>query len=632
MRVRFSAVVGGVRARLFLASLVVVSLVILMAGVVAHQELRAFVEARIDAELENGLRAARVAAEVALARPDDELADRLGAALGVRVSFMDADGAVRGDSLLDAVALAQVENHGHRPEVARALAGQSGRDRRMSDTLHKDMLYLAAPFARTDGTRGVVRVAADYGVVAAAAARLRFLLAGAGGLGLLAAIVMSAFSSHLLSRTLRELVAHARALGGDRFDEDEIVGVAGTFQRLAGDLGRAVSSLAAERDRFAAVLESMVEGVVGLDAEGRVTFVNRAARSLLGAPAEADDLSERTLLELARVPGLDEIAQRARGGEVSAGEVELHAPVPRTLLVRAAPVSAGGTVLVLHDVTEVRRLERVRRDFVANVSHELRTPVSVIRANAETLLLGGMDDRARAPGFLEAIERNAERLTRLVGDLLDLARIEAGQMTLSVEPVALRPLCERAAEAVEVRCRERQHELTIDVDDALVAVVDEKAADQILVNLLDNAVKYTPAGGHIRMRAHRHEDRVRLDVEDDGPGIAASHRARLFERFYRVDPGRSRDVGGTGLGLSIVKHLVEAMAGRVGVEAVDPHGSRFFLDLPAARTSAAPSDGPAAASGERSPDVPHWGGTSGAAATEGDAAVRAREVTPSSPA
>lgn len=591
MKLRFPAIGGGVRRRLFFASVLVVSLVILIAGLIAHAELRRWLEERIEDELGHKLAAARVAAEVSAAPPDDALADRLGAALGVRVSFIDAAGVVRGDSEVTAAALRDVENHATRPEVREAHELALGRDRRLSHTVHKEMLYLAGPWTRPDG-KGTVRVAADYGEIGDVARRLRVLLAAAGGLGLLAAVVMSGIGSHLLSRTLRALVAHARSLAGEqlpgagaagaRDDGDEIGGLAGTLQRLATDLGRAVSSLADERDRFAAVLEAMVEGVIGLDRTGRVVFVNAAARGLLGAPPDAVG---KSLLELARVPALEEAARVARGGAVAAVEVELLGllgPAPRTLLVRAAPVRAGGAVIVLHDVTDVRRLERVRRDFVANVSHELRTPVSVIRANAETLLLGGLEDIGRAAGFVEAIDRNAERLARLVGDLLDLSRIEAGQVKLDLEPVPVRELCLQAVESVDVRARERGHEIHVDVAEDLWARADERALDQVLVNLLDNAVKYTPPGGRIRLGATAQGDRLRLEVEDDGPGIEARHRARLFERFYRVDSGRARDVGGTGLGLAIVKHLVEAMGGRVAVEPARERGSVFVVDLPLA--------------------------------------------------
>jgi two-component system phosphate regulon sensor histidine kinase PhoR len=243
--------------------------------------------------------------------------------------------------------------------------------------------------------------------------------------------------------------------------------------------------------------------------------------------------------------------------------------------------------LVLHDVTEMRRLEAVRRDFVANVSHELRTPVSVIRANAETLLDGALEDEKRARTFLDALVRNADRLSRILADLLDLSRLEAGRYALDLEPIALSPAVEKVVELVETRAKEKSIAVAIDVAPELAAHADARAFEQVLLNLIDNAVKYTPASGHILVSARRVEELIRVEVTDDGPGIEPRHRARLFERFYRVDPGRSRDVGGTGLGLAIVKHLVESMGGRVGMEpaAGAPHGSTFWVTLAARELS-----------------------------------------------
>ena len=588
----------GVRGRLFLASVTLVTAVIALAGFFAQFELRAWIEQRIEVELRHKLDTARLSVERASVPPDDAFADELGRALGARVTLIDDSGAVLGDSEVDGARLASIENHRTRPEVARALRNELGRDRRQSATVNRDMLYLAERYTRADSV-GVVRVAADYDEVAAAADRLRFLLLMAGGLGVVAAIGMSAIASQLLSRTLRTLVVHARSLVGERFGDDDIGGLAGTLQKLEADVERAVGSLASERDRFAAVLEAMSEGVVGLDANGRVILLNAAARELLSLAvddghAETAGVGDggvvfanagKPVLDLEHLPALADLARRAHAGAVASVELELRAPIARTLLVRAAPVRAGGAVMVLHDITELRRLERVRRDFVGNVSHELRTPVSVIRATVETLQ-SGVDDDVAARGFLAAIDRNAVRLTRLIADLLDLTRIETGQVTFAKDSLVVTELCRCAVDNVDAG-RRAQHAITIEVPDGLLAVGDARAIDQVLVNLLDNALKYTPHGGRITLRARAAESDgasvVRVEVEDDGPGIAPQHRARLFERFYRADPGRSRDAGGTGLGLAIVKHLVEGMGGNAGVAPGDRGGSVFFFTLPAER-------------------------------------------------
>jgi two-component system phosphate regulon sensor histidine kinase PhoR len=242
--------------------------------------------------------------------------------------------------------------------------------------------------------------------------------------------------------------------------------------------------------------------------------------------------------------------------------------------------SGVGRLLVVDDVTAIRRLETIRRDFIANVSHELRTPVSVIRANAETLQGGGKDDPRFADRLIDGLHRNAERLARIIADLLDLSRLDADHYRLERQPVDVAAAVGQAVTAVEHAATTRGSTVTVAVPPGCVVLADPKALDQVLVNLLDNAVKYAPAGGKLEVRAVPHDRGVRLEVADDGPGLAPVHRDRVFERFYRVDPGRSRDQGGTGLGLSIVKHLVESMGGTVGVDANQPTGSIFWCELP----------------------------------------------------
>jgi two-component system phosphate regulon sensor histidine kinase PhoR len=232
-------------------------------------------------------------------------------------------------------------------------------------------------------------------------------------------------------------------------------------------------------------------------------------------------------------------------------------------------------------VTAVRRLETIRRDFVANVSHELRTPVSIIRVNAETLQGGAAADPQIAPRLIDGIHRNAERLARILADLLDLSRLDAGQFRFERAEVKLRAATEAALVSVEPAATEREVTIHVEVDDATRARADAKAVDHVLVNLVDNAVKYGNRGGNVWIRGHLAGDRVRVEVSDDGPGIAPKHQERVFERFYRVDSGRARESGGTGLGLAIVKHLVESMGGTVGVQANTPRGTTFWIDLPA---------------------------------------------------
>jgi two-component system, OmpR family, phosphate regulon sensor histidine kinase PhoR len=424
-------------------------------------------------------------------------------------------------------------------------------------------------------------------VVAALAAALWYELvpldvttSAAGGFVL--ALVVGGYAYARSRQQLRELSEALRDIARDTTKRvpqviagpgDEARQLAEWVNFLADDAERSQRALAHERALLATVAEGLTQGVIAVDADHRIELLNDAAREMLGV--SSSPVGE-PLIEFVRVP---QVFALLDSDEEATAEVDL-ASGRRALIRVAKKWGAEGRVLLLEDVTTVRRLETVRRDFVANVSHELRTPVAVIRANAETLLGGAKDDPAIAGKLLDGMHRNAERLARILADLLDLSRLDAGQYRLELAPVDVRTVVESALSAIE-RNR-RGVEVAVQVPDGLAVVADRKALDQILVNLIDNGVKYTREDGHVWVDARDDGDRVRIEVRDDGPGIAEKHRARVFERFYRADPGRSREAGGTGLGLSIVKHLAESMRGEVGVAPNEPTGTIFWLRLPKA--------------------------------------------------
>jgi two-component system phosphate regulon sensor histidine kinase PhoR len=584
----------GVRGKQFIISLVVVGATLGVGGAVAEARMARLTVERVERELDRVARTTAAALTVAPADVDlDELADRLGGAAGARVTLLRADGVVVGDSEVPRGELARVGNHGARPEVVDAAREGRGLARRTSATTATELVYLARP-AVLAGAPGFVRVALPVADVDGVLAALRWILTVAGAAALAVAVVGAGLAAHVVSRRLRRLTRRARAVRGAGGDGDDVDALGRSFDALSDDLERNLQALIDERDRYDALLKAMGEGVLVVDPAGVVVVANPAARTLLrleGAVVGAP-LTSSALLAL-----FDD----ARRGSPATTELEVVGDDERAhrVLVRATPKppmpgrhrddgTPPGVVLVVHDVTDVRRLEALRRDFVANVSHELRTPCSVILANAETLLSGALDDGPRAQKFVEAVHRNAERLSRLIADLLELSRIESGKAVFRREPVLLREAIEHVVDAVEPRAREKQQRVTIDVADGLAIEGDPRALDQVLINLIDNAVKYTPAGGHVVVSARSDGAGALVVVEDDGPGVEEKHKERLFERFYRVDPGRSRDVGGTGLGLAIVKHLVEAMEGRVRVEDAHPHGTRFCVTLPTAATSHEP--------------------------------------------
>lgn len=428
----------------------------------------------------------------------------------------------------------------------------------------------------------------DAMAAGAAPAKARVAIVVAALLSVVVTAVAILTASASTSRALRTLVAGAQRAAHDarrtipHADDTVIAGVAGSFQQIAGELDHALHSLAAERNRFEAVLHTMAPAVLALDADRNVTTVNRGARRLLGLPEVVEG---RPLVELVRLPGLHALVERAHEGGTELADIDLPGPSQRQLLGRATKQADGGVVVVLDEVTDVRRLERVRKDFVANVSHELRTPISVIKANAETLLEGALEDPAAARRFVEGLYRHAERLGRLVADLLDISRLESGRRELAQEPVLLTEAVEEVVESLRGEAEAKRIEITSALPEELEVLSDPKALEQVLFNLVDNAIKHSPAGARVEIVVADDADPVRVEVRDDGPGIDPKHRERIFERFYRVDPGRSREMGGTGLGLSIVKHLVEAMGGELGWEPRRPRGSVFwFTVVPSAGT------------------------------------------------
>lgn len=580
----------GLRGRLFLVSVALILAFGSTSAVYLEFELRRWLESRMEAELFGQATAALVAVEVdsrtSTADGQDALADRLGRATGARVTLIARDGRVLGDSAAG-VDVGVIGNHRARPEVAAALARGRGVARRASDTIGTEMLYVAVPFQNPGGD-GVLRLATPFAVVDEAVERMRVLIVFASLLGLVLATVMSIFASHLLSRRLRLLLDRARAMAdGHALSEvppgtvDEIAGLDRSLSRIDDALEEVLTTLARERDRFEAVLEGMEEGVIAVDGDKRVTLVNRAGLLLMDV---AEPPIGRPFAEVVTTPRIHQALERALAGETRTVQMDLEAEERRQLLVRVTPQrSEQGAVVVLHDVTRLRRLETMRRDFVANVSHELRTPVSVIRLNAETLRDGALTDPRNGPRFVEALLRNAERLSDLISDLLDISRIESGKYPMHTETVSVGTVARAVVDSVEQLASEKGTALVVDVDDALEAHADAKALDQVLVNLVQNAVKYTPPGSRVEVAADAVGDRVRIEVRDDGTGIGPEHRARIFERFYRVDAGRSKHMGGTGLGLSIVKHLVAQMEGAVGVLENTPHGAIFWVELPGAR-------------------------------------------------
>lgn len=577
----------GIRGKLFMVSVLLILTSDLVVGLFSENMLRRWTEQRIEAELRRHAQTVREAVllveEIDSIPRMDQLADNFGAAMEKRVTIISSRGEVLGDSQLTEAAVRLIENHGARPEVVAAMANGFGTARRLSATLGQDMLYVAVAFQR-ENRHGVVRVEVSLTEVDKTIARLRWFIFAAALLGLGVAVLISWVASHLMTRALRSLVANAwqkasKMLGRDTWvvPQDEISGLASSFEQMAGELSSAVKALSRERYRFEAVLEGMSEAVIALDQDLRVTLINRAAFSMLDLKSAPIG---RTLREVVPVPNISELTDDLGREKFTAAQFDLPGPDERRILAEAQTKDLSqGAVVVMHDITKIHRLEEMRMQFVANVSHELRTPVSVILGYADTLLDGAMEEEVGRE-MLYALRQNAVRLSNVIADLLDLSRLDSNRYQLNLESLSVVAEAVQLQEIMTMEARRKNLRIKLDIDPDIHLFADAKAFSQSLLNLLENAVKYTPRGGSVTLRSLIRGERVRIEVQDDGPGIEAEHRARLFERFYRVDKGRSRDAGGTGLGLAIVKSLVEAMEGEVGMEPADPQGSIFWIELP----------------------------------------------------
>lgn len=581
----------GVRGKLFALSFGLILVTLGIAYGYSRRALARAADSEVRRDLVQRARLVASAAErLADATPErwERDAEAFARAADARVTLIADDGRVLADSGVPFDHLDAVENHRARPEVAAALAGGVGESVRRSATVDVDLLYVAVPF-QAGSVHGVARVALPLTHVERVVGGFDRAVLLAALFALLVAAVMSTVASRMLGEPLRAMTDVARLLtAGDltartRAQGDDEVGELGrALDSLASALSTKLVELETEHARLAGILSGMREGVLVVDASDRVLLVNPAFREML---LLGDDALGKPLLAAARHADLDRVVSEARTSEAPVQrEIEIGGLKPRRLLVRASrsPSGDAGVLVVVFDVTEMRRLESLRRDFVANVSHELRTPITAIQSAAETLEVA-LDDPAAARQFAQMIARNSERLRALVEDLLELSRIESQKLRLDLTSVPLAPVVDHVFGLFGERARARGQSL---VNDGLAALpdvhADRFALERVLTNLVENAVKYGGSGSTLRVHGKVRDGRLRVCVSDTGPGIEERHLARLFERFYRVDPGRSRDQGGTGLGLSIVRHLVESMAGEIGVESQIGKGTTFWFELPAA--------------------------------------------------
>jgi two-component system, OmpR family, phosphate regulon sensor histidine kinase PhoR len=509
------------------------------------------------------------------------------AASGSRVTIIASDGQVFADSQSDSQTM---ENHAGRPEVREALAKGSGRSIRHSVTINRDLLYYAIRYDPAAGTPVILRFALPIETVDEVLKSFRRSLWLSSFVILLIAGAASLQISRIFTDRVERLKEFSRRVAAGDFrpipansSGDALEALGASMNRTAARLDETIHTLTEERNLSTAILGSMVEGVAVVNASERLLFANQGFAGILGL--ELPLKSGSALVEIVRQTELIEAVRHVLHGEsrveseIATGTLRQHCFAATVASVRAGDTL--GAVVVLHDITELRRLERVRRDFVANVSHEFKTPLTAIQGFAETLLAGAIDDAQNRERFLEIILEHARRLARLTDDLLRLSQMDSDRLELEIDEVSVPQIVDSCLATAQHRALENGLRLSVKIPPKLPAVAgDRRRLAEVLQNLLDNARQYTLPGGEIVLSAEAHELEVVFTVSDTGIGIPQTDQSRIFERFYRVDAARSREAGGTGLGLAIAKHLIEAQGGRIWVESEVGKGSHFHFSVP----------------------------------------------------
>ncbi|KPL07407.1 hypothetical protein AMJ71_09040 [candidate division TA06 bacterium SM1_40] len=522
----------------------------------------------------------------------DALCKKLGRESSTRITVVDFAGNVLGDSDEDPL---RMENHGDRPEIARALRGQAGSSMRYSQTRQMQLMYTAVPLEVDGEIVGAVRTSVPPGFVASALrsiyVRITVLMLVVVGLFAAVSLVVSRRVSRLLGELGRGARSFGRAELGRRLPISEIAEIAAlaeSLNEMAARLDERLRTTTRERNEREAILSSMQEGVLAVDSSGCVVEMNVACGRLLGV--DPDSADGRAIEEVLRNVELQAFVGRAlTSAEPTEGDIFVAGAPDRFLqahgaALRDADGRRAGAVIVLNDVTRLRRLERVRRDFVANVSHELKTPITSIRGAAETIGSGALERPRDAERFLEMIARQADRLNAIIEDLLMISRLEQEEerRELELEKGSIEPVVRAAIRTCESEAAAKDISIETTFEGGLTARIDVALLESAVVNLIDNAIKFSEEGGTILVSATKEADEIVIRVRDEGCGIGAQHLPRIFERFYRVDNARSRKLGGTGLGLAIVKHVAQVHGATISVQSSPGKGSTFVIHLPAA--------------------------------------------------
>jgi len=523
----------------------------------------------------------------------DKLCKRISDSSSIRITVILKDGKVIGDSLEDPKTMA---NHSDRPEMIEALEGKIGRSIRFSPTLHKDMMYIAVPVHSQGQIVGGVRTSAFLKSIYQAVLTVSSQIFLVGLIFVLISGFLTLALVRKFTKPLENLKKGAEAFARGQLGHylaptgsEEIAGISEAMNKMALQLEERINQITAQQNQQEAILSSMLEGVIAVDSQGEIILLNQSAERMLGISQR--QAQGKGIEEMIRNPGLQNLvqktflAQKPLKAELAFGYGEDKFIQARSVIILDERKNCLGVVITLNDITQLKRLENMRKEFVGDVSHELKTPITAIKGFVETLQDGTIKDPQSAERFLSIIKANAERLNAIIEDLLLLSRIEQEEekgefKDRKIERFKVQELFNSALEAVSEKANKKGMTIEMEIDDEPDVKVNNQLMAQAIINLLDNAIKYSELGKKIKLKARREGKQVLIIVEDQGWGIGSEHLPRIFERFYRVDKSRSRELGGTGLGLAIVKHIVQAHQGSVSVESEPGKGSKFFIYLP----------------------------------------------------
>ncbi len=520
----------------------------------------------------------------------EALAKELSPRIKSRITIIDPSGNVLAESSKSLAETLQMENHANRPEVKEALSGSTGDNIRYSSTLKMKMLYLAMPVRSGNAITGLVRLALPLDNVQNMLSGVRRMIYLNIIFALILAILLGfAFTAGIV-KPINKIINVSRKFSVGDFNHriyytahDEIGELAATLNKMAQGLEEKIKEVELKSQQLEAVFQSMIEGIIIVDKQSRIISVNPSIENIFSIRNQ--ESRGKPVIEVIRNNELTEIVKTVlNNGKPVSQELTLLWPVQKVFQVNAAPVLEGGVcsacLLVIHDISEIRKLENMRRDFVANVSHELKTPLTSIKGFVETLLEGALDDKENSRSFLKIVQDHANRLDNLISDLLKLSYLESKEIVLKKQDVDLSKLVDEVLVGFSSQIKNKNIETENSLPRPLMAAVDPDKIEQVLTNLIDNAIKFNRDRGKVKLHSQDLGDKIKIIVEDSGAGIPPKDLPRIFERFYRVDKARSRSLGGTGLGLSIVKHIIELHAGNTGVESTEGLGSAFWFTLP----------------------------------------------------